>query len=125
MNNSTCPQGKLEPTFWDRPDQFEYFKDLNILLSSTAPRSTSTPSPTASVTPSSGSKVSGAVIGGAVGGTLGFIAIVAAVVFLLCRRRRRNRKHASQNSSEAADPSMVEQKPKELASPVFTSACMF
>ena len=113
MNNSTCPDGKLEPTFWDRPDQYEYFKDLNILLSSTAPRPTSTPSPAASV--GGGSKPSGAVIGGAVGGTLGFVAIVVVVVFLLWRKKRQNHKQAS------SDPaSSIEENKREagkLASP--------
>lgn len=112
MNNSTCPEGKLEPTYWDRPDQYEYFKDLNILLSSTAPR------PTSSASPSSGSSSGGssnrsAVIGGAVGGTLGFLAIVGLAVFLLWRRKR---------VACAKDPSvssMEETKPAgELASPI-------
>ncbi|KZM23479.1 hypothetical protein ST47_g5344 [Ascochyta rabiei] len=117
LNNSTCPEGKLEPAFWDRPDQYEYFKDLNILLSSTAPRSTSSPTPTTSSKPSSGSKVSGAVIGGAVGGSLAFIAIITAVVFLLCRRKRRNREQRSRSSSGGP---MEENKPEagELASPL-------
>ncbi|KAJ4411890.1 hypothetical protein N0V91_001027 [Didymella pomorum] len=105
-------EGKLEPTYWDRPDQYEYFKDLNILLSSTAPR------PTSSASPSSGSSSGGssnrsAVIGGAVGGTLGFLAIVGLAVFLLWRRKR---------VACAKDPSvssMEETKPAgELASPI-------
>lgn len=112
MNNSTCPEGKLEPTYWDRPDQYEYFKDLNILLSSTAPRSTSSASPFGST--SSGSSNRSTVIGGAVGGTLGFLAIVALVVFLLWRRKRANRKH------DPSESSMEENKPEagELASPI-------
>ncbi|KAF2631682.1 hypothetical protein BU25DRAFT_479271 [Macroventuria anomochaeta] len=114
MNNSTCPEGKLEPTYWDRPDQYEYFKHLNILLSSTAPQSTSTLLPTGFSSSSSGSKSLGAVIGGAVGVTLGFLVIVAAVVLLLWRRKRRNRKQ------DLSRPSMRENKPEagELASPV-------
>ncbi|KAF3050988.1 hypothetical protein E8E11_011013 [Didymella keratinophila] len=112
MNNSTCPEGKLEPTYWDRPDQYEYFKDLNILLSSTAPRSTS------SALPSSGSGGGGssnrsAVIGGAVGGTLGCLSIVGLVVFLLWRR-----KHAARGTDPSVS-SMEENKPAgELASPI-------
>ncbi|KAJ4341399.1 hypothetical protein N0V87_001789 [Didymella glomerata] len=112
MNNSTCPEGKLEPTYWDRPDQYEYFKDLNILLSSTAPRSTSSASPS-SGSGGGGSSNRSAVIGGAVGGTLGFLAIVGLVVFLLWRRKR---------AARAKDPSgssMEENKPAgELASPI-------
>ncbi|KAH6643814.1 hypothetical protein C7974DRAFT_7055 [Boeremia exigua] len=116
MNNSTCPEGKLEPTFWDRPDQYEYFKDLNILLSSTAPRSTST---SLSGNSHGSSGPSDAVIGGAVGGTLGFVAIIAFVIFLLWRRKRRSQKQA--NSDPAL--SMEENKPEtgELASPVSDS----
>ncbi|KAF3010756.1 hypothetical protein E8E13_007339 [Curvularia kusanoi] len=114
MNNSTCPEGKLEPTYWDRPDQYEYFKDLNILLSSTAPRSTSTPSIT-NGTASGSSRSSGSVIGGAVGGTLGFLAIVAVVIFLLWRRKTRVRKQTGGDSMS----SMEENNPiGELASPV-------
>lgn len=115
MNNSTCPNGKLEPTYWDRPDQYEYFKDLNILLSSTAPRSTSVPSSNTTSSSGSGSKPSNAVIGGAVGGSLAFVAIIAAVVFLLWRRKRRNGKQGSRNSS-----SLEQNKPEagELASPL-------
>ena len=118
MNNSTCPEGKLEPTYWDRPDQYEYFKDLNILLSSTAPRSTSNPSPNASAADSDGPKPSGAVIGGTVGGTLGFVAVVAAVVFLLWRRKQRNKKQAGSDPAS----SMEENRPEagELASPTST-----
>ncbi|KAF1361712.1 hypothetical protein EJ07DRAFT_153929 [Lizonia empirigonia] len=115
MNNSTCPNGKLEPTYWDRPDQYEYFKDLNILLSSTAPRSTAVPSSNTTSNSGSGSKPSNAVIGGAVGGSLAFVAIIAAVVFLLWRRKGRNRKQGSRNSS-----SLEQNKPEagELASPL-------
>ena len=121
MNNSTCPEGKLEPTYWDRPDQYEYFKDLNILLSSTAPRSTSTPSPKSSAASSGGSGPSGAVIGGAVGGSLGFVVVVAAIVFLLWRRKRHNHKQASNDGF-----SVEENKPeaRELASPVSASTGM-
>lgn len=112
MNNSTCPEGKLEPTYWDRPDQYEYFKDLNVLLSSTAPRSTSSTSPS-SGTGAGGSSNRSAVIGGAVGGTLGFLILVGMVVFLLWRRKR---------AARARDPSvssMEENKPAgELASPI-------
>ena len=120
MNNSTCPDGKLEPTYWDRPDQYEYFKDLNILLSSTAPRSISSPTPSASSTTNSSSKPSGAVIGGAIGGSLTFVAIIAAVVFLLCRRKRRNRQQVSRNSAGEMNTSMEGNKPEagELASPL-------
>lgn len=126
MNNSTCPPGKLEPAFWDRPDQYYYFHDLNVALSSTVPEPTafstasSTPSSSPTVTPSptaapNPSKVSGAVIGGAVGGSLAFLLIIAAVVFLLCRRRR-NKK------STELEPANTSVLPKaELASPT-TSA---
>ncbi|KAJ4383427.1 hypothetical protein N0V86_001476 [Didymella sp. IMI 355093] len=111
MNNSTCPEGKLEPTYWDRPDQYEYFKDLNILLSSTAPRSTSSASPP----PSSGGRSSNrsAVIGGAVGGTLGFLTIIGLVIFLLWRRKRAIRAKASSTSSMEENRSET----RELASP--------
>lgn len=113
MNNSTCPEGKLEPTYWDRPDQYEYFKDLNILLSSTAPRSTSSASPPSSASSSGDSSNRGAVIGGAVGGTIGFHAIVGLVVFLLWRRKRAAR------ANDASVSSMEENKPAgELASPI-------
>ena len=71
MNNSTCPEGKLEPSYWDRPDPYEYFKALNILLASNT------------TSPDNGSKPSGAVIAGAVVGSLGSIAIVIVAVFLL------------------------------------------
>lgn len=127
MNNSTCPEGKLEPTYWDRPDQYEYFKDLNILLSSTAPRSTSSPTPAASSVRGSGSISSGAIIGGAVGGSLAFAAIIAAVVFLLCRRERRNRKQGSGISSGGPNTSMEENSlgAGEVASPVSVGTGMF
>lgn len=120
MNNSTCPPGKLEPAFWDRPDQYYYFHDLNIALSSNVPEPTAFPTPsnmpsnrptaTAGASPSS---VSGAVIGGAVGGSLAFLIIVAAVVFCLCRRRRNRKKKDTETESEST--SVI---PKaELASP--------
>ncbi|KAF3045051.1 hypothetical protein E8E12_006310 [Didymella heteroderae] len=113
MNNSTCPEGKLEPTYWDRPDQYEYFKDLNILLSSTAPRSTAAASP-ASGSGNGGSSNRSAVIGGAVGGTLGLLASVGLVVFLLWRRKRATR------AKDPSTSSMEENKPEagELASPI-------
>jgi hypothetical protein len=122
MNNSTCPLGELEPAFWDRPDQYHYFHDLNVALSSTVPESTASSTasstPTASDTPTaaaaaSSSKVSGGVIGGAVGGSLALLIIIAAVVFCLFRRRRNQKKKNTE--TEAANVSEI---PKaELASP--------
>ncbi|KAF1931554.1 uncharacterized protein M421DRAFT_417323 [Didymella exigua CBS 183.55] len=110
MNNSTCPEGKLEPTYWDRADQYEYFKGLNILLSSTAPRSTSSVSPSSGS--GGGSSNHGAVTGDAVGGILGFLAMVALVVFLLWRRKRAAR------ARDSSAFSIEETKPEtgELAS---------
>lgn len=125
MNNSTCPPGKLEPAFWDRPDQYYYFHDLNVALSSTVPEpkafstasstSSSTPSSTSEPTAAAGlSKVSSAVIGGAVGGSLAFLIVIAAVVFFLCRKKRRNKKKNGPETGEA-NTSVI---PKaELASP--------
>ena len=122
-NNSTCPPGKLEPAFWDRPDQYYYFHDLNVALSSSVPDPTtsstvgSTPSSSPSTTspptatPSS-SGASGAVIGGAAGGLLVLLLIIAIVVFLLCRRQRNKKKNTE---TEGAKMSVI---PKaELASP--------
>lgn len=100
MNNSTCPEGELEPAFWDRPDQYYYFHDLNVALSSSIPSATAfaipsststvaSSTPTATATAASSSNgVSGAIIGGAVGGSVAFLIIIAAVVFYLCRLRR-------------------------------------
>ncbi|KAF1911535.1 hypothetical protein BDU57DRAFT_560286 [Ampelomyces quisqualis] len=93
-NNSTCPVGKLEPTFMTRPDQFEYFGALNILLSSSVPASAS---PTTSTNPTSlsskpSSSVSGGVIAGAVVGGVALISIIGVVVFLLCIKKRRKEK---------------------------------
>ncbi|KAG9190227.1 hypothetical protein G6011_08315 [Alternaria panax] len=109
MNNSTCPEGKLEPSFWDRPDQYYYFHDLNVALSSTVPAPTafstaSSISTTASETSTttaaaSPSRVSGAVIGGAVGGSLAFLIIIAAVVFSLCRRQRYQKKTSTETKA--------------------------
>jgi len=123
INNSSCPPGKLEPAFWDRPDQYYYFHDLNVALSSTVPKPTefstaSSTSVTASNTPTAAaaagpSRVSGAVIGGAVGGSLAFLIIMAAVVLSLCYRRRNQKKNSAE--MEEADNSVI---PKaELASP--------
>jgi hypothetical protein len=126
-NNSTCPPGKLEPAFWDRPDQYYYFHDLNVALSSTVPEATafSTASSVPSSSPTSTSpptvapsprRVSGAVIGGAVGGSLAFLLVIAAVVFLMCRKWRNKKKSTG---TEATESSVI---PKtELASPT-TSA---
>jgi len=122
MNNSTCPEGQLEPAFWDRPDQYYYFHDLNVALSSTVPAPTAfstavstsaaasnTPTPSASASPDG---VSSGVIGGAVGGSLAGVIIIAAVVFLLFRRRRNQKANAE---AEAANGQVI---PKaELASP--------
>jgi hypothetical protein len=126
MNNSTCPPGKLEPAFWDRPDQYYYFHDLNVALSSSVPDPTafstasstpnslptSTPPSTAAPSPS---KVPGTVIGGAVGGSLAFLLIIAAVVFFLCRGRRNKKNTESEAANTLALPKA------ELASPT-TSA---
>ncbi|KAI4921725.1 hypothetical protein J4E90_000151 [Alternaria incomplexa] len=126
MNNSTCPEGQLEPAFWDRPDQYYYFHDLNVALSSTVPAptafstavSTSAPAsdtPTATASASS-EGVSGGVIGGAVGGSLAGLIIIAAVVFFLFRRRRNKKANAE---AEAANGQVI---PKaELASPTTTT----
>ncbi|KAL1793989.1 hypothetical protein ACET3X_007410 [Alternaria dauci] len=128
MNNSTCPEGELEPSFWDRPDQYYYFHDLNVALSSTVPAATafSTASSTSTTPPSetsstaaaaSPSKVSSAVIGGAVGGSVGFLIIIAAIVFFLWRRRRNQKQKTVE--TEAASTSVI---PKaELASPTSPS----
>ncbi|KAH7383745.1 hypothetical protein BKA66DRAFT_441269 [Pyrenochaeta sp. MPI-SDFR-AT-0127] len=44
-NNGTCTVGHLEPAFMNRTDQFDYFRALNHLLSSTTvPSSTARPS---------------------------------------------------------------------------------
>lgn len=120
MNNSTCPKGKLEPTYWDRPDQYEYFKDLNILLSSTAPRSTSSPSSTASAGSDGSSGPSNAVIGGAAGGTLGFVALLAFIIILLWRRKKLHHNRNQDGASGEPASSMEGGKPEagELASPV-------
>ena len=126
MNNSTCPEGQLEPAFWDRPDQYYYFHDLNVALSSTVPAPTAfstavstsapasnTPTPSASASPDG---VSGGVIGGAVGGSLAGVIIIAAVVFFLFRRRRNKKANAE---AEAANGQVI---PKaELASPTTTT----
>src|SRR5690242_617093 len=117
MNNSTCPEGKLEPTYWDRPDQFEYFKDLNILLSSTAPRPTSSPlQPTNSTSSSGSSRPSNAVIGGAIGGSLGIVAVVGFTFCLLWHRRKRTQKQS--NSDRPSSVEGTKPEPGELASPV-------
>ncbi|CAN9469271.1 unnamed protein product [Alternaria alternata] len=89
MNNSTCPEGELEPSFWDRPDQYYYFHELNVALSSSVPAPTasstassiaSAPSDTSRITTAaSPSGTSSAVIGGAVGGSLAFLIIIAAI----------------------------------------------
>jgi hypothetical protein len=95
VNNSTYPAGKLEPAVMDRAAQYEYFGALNVLLSSTLPSATSTPSVSvaASQLPASSnfgsSKVSGAVIGGATGGVVAFLVIIGVVILLLLRRSRR------------------------------------
>ncbi|KAJ8115772.1 hypothetical protein OPT61_g2665 [Boeremia exigua] len=107
-NNSTCPLGKLEPTYWDRPDQYEYFKDLNILLSSTEPRPTSIPLPNASSTPSGSSVSSGALIGGIVGGIAGLFAIIGLTVCFLMHRRRRARKQKSSDASTSVEANYPE-----------------
>jgi len=126
MNNSTCPEGQLEPAFWDRPDQYYYFHDLNVALSSTVPAPTAfstavststpasdTPTPSASASPDG---VSGGVIGGAVGGSLAGLIIIAAVVFFLFRRRRNKKANAE---AEAGNGQVI---PKaELASPTTTT----
>ncbi|KAI4656162.1 hypothetical protein J4E93_000881 [Alternaria ventricosa] len=126
MNNSTCPEGQLEPAFWDRPDQYYYFHDLNVALSSTVPAPTAfstavstsapasnTPTPSASASPDG---VSGRVIGGAVGGSLAGLIIIATVVFFLFRRRRNKKANAE---AEAANGQVI---PKaELASPTTTT----
>ncbi|KAG9206405.1 hypothetical protein G6514_003236 [Epicoccum nigrum] len=83
MNNSTCPEGNLEPSYWNRPDQYEYFKALNILLASNT------------TSPDNGSKPSGAVTAGAVVGSLGSIAIVMVAVFLLWRRKKHIQKRTA------------------------------
>jgi hypothetical protein len=127
MNNSSCPDGQLEPAFWDRPDQYYYFHDLNVALSSTVPPPTAystanstsaTASDTSTATAAaSSSKASGRVIGGAVGGSLAFLIIIAAIVFYLFRRRRKQKEKSTE--TEAADNFVV---PKtELASPIATT----
>jgi hypothetical protein len=107
MNNSTCPEGKLEPAVMSRPDQYEYFGALNVLLSSALPSATSSPSvsATASQAPaspkaSSSSKVPGAVIGGAIGGAIAFLVIVGVAVFFLLRRKRRKQKSGAGQAGE-------------------------
>lgn len=91
MNNSTCPEGKLEPSYWDRPDQYEYFKALNILLASNTP------------SPNNGSKPSGVVIPGAVVGSLAFVAILIVAVCLLCRRYNHTQKQTGSDSASAME----------------------
>lgn len=91
MNNSTCPEGKLEPSYWDRPDQYEYFKAFNILLASNTPL------------PSNGSKPSNAVIAGAVVGSLAFVAILIVAVCLLCRRYNHTQKQTGGDSASAME----------------------
>ena len=90
MNNSTCPEGKLEPSYWDRPDQYEYFKALNILLAS------NTPSP-------NNGKPSGAVIAGAVAGSLGFVATVLVAAALLWRKKKHTQKQKGNNSASTME----------------------
>lgn len=127
MNNSTCPDGKLELAFWDRPDQYYYFHNLNVALSSTVPPptafstavSTSAPAsdaPTAELSDSPDG-ISGGVIGDAVRGALAFLVIIAAVVLFLFRRRR-NKEKANAEAEAANDLAI----PKaELASPTTTT----
>ncbi|RYN25637.1 hypothetical protein AA0112_g8536 [Alternaria arborescens] len=127
MNNSTCPEGELEPSFWDRPDQYHYFHDLNVALSSSVPAPTafstassisSAPSDTSRITAAaSPSGTSSAVIGGAVGGSLAFLIIIAAIIFFLWHRRRNQKKKSTE--TEAANTLVI---PKaELASPTTPS----
>ncbi|CAN9429425.1 unnamed protein product [Alternaria alternata] len=127
MNNSTCPQGELEPSFWDRPDQYYYFHDLNVALSSSIPTTTafstassisSASSDTSSITAiASPSGTSSAVIGGAVGGSLAFLIIIAAIVFFLWHQRRNQKRKSTE--MEAANTLVI---PKaELASPTTPS----
>ncbi|RYO67042.1 hypothetical protein AA0113_g5146 [Alternaria arborescens] len=127
MNNSTCPEGELEPSFWDRPDQYHYFHDLNVALSSSVPAPTafstassisSAPSDTSKITAAaSPSGTSSAVIGGAVGGSLAFSIIIAATISFLWRRRRNQKKKSIE--TEAANTLVI---PKaELASPTTPS----
>ncbi|KAF7673408.1 hypothetical protein GT037_008731 [Alternaria burnsii] len=127
MNNSTCPEGELEPSFWDRPDQYYYFHDLNVALSSSVPAPTafsttssisSAPSDTSRATAAaSPSGTSSAVIGGAVGGSLAFLIIIAAIIFFLWHRRRNQKKKSTE--TEAANTLVI---PKaELASPTTPS----
>jgi hypothetical protein len=91
MNNSTCPEEKLEPSYWDRPDQYEYFKALNILLASNTP------------SPNNGSKPSGAVIVGAAVGSLAFVAILIVAVCLLCRRYKHTQKQTGSDFASAME----------------------
>ena len=95
MNNSTCPEEKLEPSYWDRPDQYEYFKALNILLASNTP------------SPNNGSKPSGAVIAGAIVGSLAFVAILIVAVCLLCRRYNHTQKQTGSDPASAMEENNI------------------
>ncbi|KAH8708615.1 hypothetical protein GQ44DRAFT_776984 [Phaeosphaeriaceae sp. PMI808] len=118
-NNSTCSVGNLEPAFMTRPDQIKYFGALNVLLSSTVPSiissatsllpvsETASGSP-ASTLPSSPSKVSSAIIGGAVGGAVVLLGMIGVVIFFLCRRRRRRQK-SENGEAKLIDKSSTEQ----------------
>lgn len=117
QNNSTCAVGQLEPTFMTRDDQIEYFGALNVLLSSTLPSATSSPSVSATASlisaPSSSdtsAKISGAVIGGAIGGSIALLGIIGMVILFLCRRKRHKQKS---NDSDTGEQDPIATAPKE------------
>jgi hypothetical protein len=123
-NNATCPTGNLEPALMDRSAQIEYFGALNVLLSSTIPSATSSPSVSASISPPpsnfNSSSASGAVIGGAIGGAVAFLASVGAIVFFLCYRKKREHKSTANETSDHANTAISRDKSAHIHSPHFS-----
>jgi hypothetical protein len=106
----------------DRSAQIEYFGALNVLLSSTVPSATSSPSVSASMTPfppNSNSSVSGAVIGGTIGGAAAFLAIIGAVVFFLYYSKKRHPNSETNEATDHANTVILRDKSAHVHSPQF------